>query len=82
MTFDASKKIQIVIAKSLTYPQSKSGELWFLNLITHLACWSSQSLAVELPLQEALVGRDRDISVAFTAYNNLGDLMTAESQVR
>ena len=31
--------------------------------------------------QVALAGKDNSISLSFSSFNNLGDLMTAESQV-
>jgi len=46
-----------------------------------LSQWSSHGLEVELADQAAITAQDSSISLAFTAYHNLGDLMTSESQV-
>merc|ERR1712133_273367 len=46
-----------------------------------VSTWENNWLEVELPDQEAITGEDNSIALAFSSYENLGDLMGAESQV-
>ena len=46
-----------------------------------VSTWETMRLEVELPDQEAITGEDNSIALAFSSYDNLGDLMGAESQV-
>merc|ERR1719153_1522556 len=43
--------------------------------------WETNWLEGDLPGQEAITGEDNSIALAFSSYDNLGDLMGAESQV-
>jgi hypothetical protein len=49
--------------------------------VSSSSSWSTSLLDVRLPDQAALAGPDGSIALAFSSYSQLGDLMTAESQV-
>lgn len=42
--------------------------------------WRSEELSVELPDQSAIAGADSSITLAFTSYSNLGDMMTKTNE--
>ena len=42
--------------------------------------WKSEELSVELPDQSAIAGADSSITLAFTSYSNLGDMMTKTNE--
>jgi len=43
--------------------------------------WQSEELSVQLPDQSAIAGADNSITLAFTSYNTLGDMMTKTNEV-
>merc|ERR1719285_1358880 len=43
--------------------------------------WQSEELSVELPDQSSIAGADSSITLAFTSYNNLGEMMTKTDEI-
>merc|ERR1719385_699813 len=43
--------------------------------------WESEELSVELPDQSSIAGADSSITLAFTSYNNLGEMMTKTDEI-
>jgi len=48
---------------------------------TQSSVWESEELTVELPDQSSIAGADSSITLAFTSYNNLGEMMTKTDEV-
>merc|ERR1712172_362082 len=43
--------------------------------------WQSEELSVELPDQSSIAGADSSITLAFTSYNTLGEMMTKTDEI-
>merc|ERR1719228_2069419 len=51
------------------------------NQVAQSSVWKSEELSVELPDQSSIAGADSSITLAFTSYNNLGEMMTKTDEI-
>jgi len=49
--------------------------------VSQSSVWQSEELSVELPDQSSIAGADSSITLAFTSYNNLGEMMTKTDEI-